>query len=99
MAWNARRRFLEGVEIFVDRPQPIPGWPGFWDAPMVMPTLLLTAGLLGAFCIACDMASRPKWRDRLWITLALTGVSIVALGLAQRITESDDIFWSLETRR
>jgi hypothetical protein len=99
MAWNAQRHFLEGVEIFVDRIQPMPGWPGFWDATMVMPTLLLTVGLLGAFCIACDMAARPEWRERLWLTLALTGVSIVLLGLSQRITEADDIFWSLETRR
>jgi len=96
MAWNARRRFLEGVEIFVDRIQPMPGWPGFWDAVMVVPTLLLTIGLLGAFCIACDMAANPEWRVRLWLTLAGTGLSLVVLGLAQRLLDAPSIFWDLE---
>ena len=99
MAWNARRRFLEGVEIFVDSIQPVPGWPGFWDAAMVAPTLLLTVGLLGAFCVACDMAANPEWRERLWLTLAGTGLSLIVLGLAQRLTGAEDVFWGLETRR
>lgn len=99
LAWNARRRFIEGLDVFVDRVQPLPGWPGYWDAAMVLPTLLLTAGLLGAFVIACDMGGSPEWRRRLWIALAGTGLSIVVLGLAQRFTGADDIFWGLETRR
>ena len=99
MVWNAKRHWIDGFDVFVERLQPLPGWPGFWDVAMVMPALLLTVGLLGAFCIACDMASTPAWRDRLLITMAATGLSIVILGLAQRLTEADDIFWGLETRR
>lgn len=99
MAWNARRQFLNGVGVFVERTQPMPGWPGFSDLAMVMPSLWLTAGLLGAFCIACDMASSPEWRRRLWVALAGTGLSIVVLGLAQRFTSAQDIFWGLETFR
>jgi hypothetical protein len=99
MAWNARRQFLNGVGVFVERRQPMPGWPGFSDLAMVMPSLWLTAGLLGAFCIACDMGSMPEWRKRLWVTLAGTGLSIVVLGLAQRFTSAQDIFWGLETFR
>jgi len=99
MAWNARRQFLDGVGIFVDRTQPMPSWPGFWDVAMVMPSLWLTVGLLGAFCIACDMTTMPEWRERLWVTLAGTGLSIVVLGLAQRFTGAQDIFWGLETFR
>ena len=99
MAWNARRQFLDGVGVFVDRIQPMPGRPGFWDFAMVMPSLWLAAGLLGAFCIACDMAGEREWRERFWVTVAGTGLSIVVLGLAQRLTGADDIFWGLETRR
>ena len=99
MAWNARRQFLEGLGIFVDRIQPLPGWPGFWDVTMVLPSLWLAAGLLGAFSIACDMAAEREWRERFWVTVAGTGLSIVVLGLAQRLTGADDIFWGLETRR
>ena len=99
MAWNARRQFLEGAGVFVDRIQPMPGWPGFWDVVMVMPSLWLVAGLLGAFCIACDMAAEREWRERFWVTVAGTGLSIVVLGLAQSLTGAEDIFWGLETRR
>jgi hypothetical protein len=99
MAWNAKRQFLARVGVFVDRNPPLPGWPGYWDVGMVLPSLLLAAGLLGAFCIACDMASSPDWSRRLWFALAGTGLSIVALGLAQRFTGAQDIFWSLETSR
>ena len=99
MAWNAQRQFLDGVGVFVDRIQPMPGWPGFWDVAMVMQSLWLAAGLLGAFCVACDMAGEREWRERFWVTVAGTGLSIVVLGLAQRLTGADDIFWGLETRR
>jgi hypothetical protein len=99
MAWNAQRQFLPSVGIFVDRNQPMPGCPGYWDVAMVLPSVWLAVGLLGAFCIACDMASSPEWRRRLWVTLAGTGLSIVALGLAQRFTGAQDIFWGLETFR
>jgi hypothetical protein len=99
MAWNARRQFLDSAGVFVNRNQPMPVWPGYWDVAMVLPSLWLAAGLLGAFCIACDMAVTPVWRRRLWFTLAGTGLSIVTLGLAQRFTGAQDIFWSLETFR
>ena len=96
MTWNAKRQFINAAQVFVDRQQPSPSWPGFMDAPLVLPSMLLTTGLLGAFCIACDMTANRIWRQRLWITLAGTGVSIVVLGLAQRLLDAPSIFWDLE---
>jgi hypothetical protein len=96
MTWNARRQFIDAAQVFVDRKQPWPGWPGFMDEVLVLPSMLLTTGLLGAFCIACDMTPNRIWRQRLWITLAGTGVSIVLLGLAQRLLDAPSIFWDLE---
>jgi len=96
MTWNAQRRFIENARVFVDRIQPLPGWPGFADTGLVLPTLLLSTGLLGGFCIACDLARNPIWRNRLWTTLAATGVSLMVLGLAQRLTDAPSIFWDLE---
>lgn len=96
MTWNARRRFIESAQVFVDRIQPLQGWPGFMDAGLVFPTLLLSTALLGAFCLACDLTRNPIWRERLVITLAGTGLSLVLLGLAQRLTEAPSIFWDLE---
>lgn len=96
MTWNSQRMFVESARVFVDRIQPLPGWPGFMDMGLVVPTLLLSTGLLGGFCIACDLARNPIWRDRLWTTLAATGLSLVVLGLTQRLTEAPSIFWDLE---
>ncbi|MFM8717311.1 MAG: hypothetical protein ACKOF3_11135, partial [Spartobacteria bacterium] len=96
MTWNAKRQFLEAGQVFVDIQQPLPGWPGFVDASLLMPPMLLTTGLLGAFAIACDMIPNRAWRERLWVTLAGTGFSIVILGLAQRLTDAPSIFWDLE---
>jgi hypothetical protein len=96
MAWNARRQFISETAVFVYREQPLPGWPGFMDEALVLPSMLLTTGLIGAFCMACDMTANRIWRQRLWITLSGTGVSIVILGLAQRLLDAPSIFWDLE---
>jgi hypothetical protein len=96
MAWNAKRQFIDAAQVFVDRQQPWPAWPGFMDEALVLPSMLLTTGLLGAFCMACDMTANRIWRQRLWITLSGTGVSIIILGLAQRLLNAPSIFWDLE---
>ena len=70
MTWNAKRQFIDAAQVFVDRQQPWPGWPGFMDEALVLPSMLLTTGLLGAFCMACDMTAIRIWRQRLWITLS-----------------------------
>lgn len=57
--------------------------------------MLLITGLLGAFSITSDLSSNRLWRMRLWYTLGLTGVSIVALGLVQRLTNAPAIFWNI----
>lgn len=96
MTWNAQRRFIEGARVFVDRIPPLPGWPGFYEAGLVVPSLLLSTGLLGAFSIACDMVQNSLWRKRLWVTLASTGLSLVVLGITQRLTNAPSIFWDLD---
>jgi hypothetical protein len=94
MFWNAGRRFIPSLQMFVGVPQPLPGWPGFWDAELALPPVLLMTGLLGALWVTCDLASNRQWRQRVWITLALTGVGIMLLGLAQRFTDAPGIFWN-----
>lgn len=92
--WNTGRRFIPSLEIFVGVPPPLPGWPGWWDAALTLPSVLLMTGLLGALWVACDLAANRQWRQRLWLTLALTGVSMMVLGLAQRFTDAPGIFWN-----
>jgi hypothetical protein len=94
MLWNASRRFIPGVQLFVDVPQRLPGWPGFWDASLTLQPVLLMSGLLGALWVTCDLAANRQWRNRVWVTLAATGLSMVVLGVAQRFTDAPGIFWS-----
>jgi hypothetical protein len=97
LTWNAERIFLKSGEVFVLRPfRPLPDWPGFLEQGLVIPGMILTTGLLGAFAIACDLSANRVWRDRLWMTIAGTGFSIVLLGLAQRFTEAPAIFWDVD---
>jgi hypothetical protein len=97
LTWNAERIFLETAGVFVTRPlRPLPDWPGFLEWGLVFPNMVLTTGLLGAFAIACDLSANRVWRDRLWMALAGTGVSLVVLGLAQRFTEAPSIFWEVD---
>jgi hypothetical protein len=97
LTWNAKSRFIEAAQVFVRREQPLPGWPGFMDTALVLPSVLLATGILGAFCISCDLAASRVWRDRVWVTLAATGLSLVVLGLAQRLTNAPSIFWDLDS--
>lgn len=94
MTWNASRRFIPFSGIFVDTPQRLPGWPGFWDAALTGPPVLLMTGLLGALWVTCDLAANRQWRQRVWGTLAATGLSMMVLGVAQRFTDAPGIFWS-----
>lgn len=95
MLWNSRRRYIEDARVFIDEISPFPDMPGFMDAGLVFPSLLLASGLLGAFCIACDLTLNPVWRERLWVTLCATGLSLVILGMAQRLTDAPAIFWDV----
>jgi len=94
MTWNASRRFIQGADTFVDIPQPLASWPGFWDASLTLQPVLLMTGLIGALWVACDLTANRQWRNRVWLVLALTGLSIMILGLAQRFTEAPGIFWN-----
>lgn len=94
MLLNASRRFVQPNDLFVNIPQRFPGWPGVWDADLTRPSILLMTGLLGALWVTCDLAANRQWRNRLWITIAATGLSMMLVGLAQRFTNAPGIFWS-----
>ena len=93
MTWNARCFWSEPAQVFTDVEQPLPGWPGVVDCSLVFPWMLRTTALLTALWIASDMSANRVWRDRLWATIGATGVSIMALGLAQRFSGATSIFW------
>ncbi len=67
--------------------------PGSMDPQRSLSSMLLVTGVLGAFWVATDMISIPRWRERLWLSLALIGASIILFGIVQRVTDADAIFW------
>ena len=54
------------------------------------------SAILAAVCVVCDLARSAVWRKRLLLTLALTGTSVVLLGLAQRLSNASSVFWGPE---
>lgn len=67
--------------------------PGSMDLQRSLSSMLLATGVLGAFWVAVDMLSIPQWRERLWLSVALIGASIILFGIVQRVSDADAIFW------
>jgi O-antigen ligase len=57
--------------------------------------MMLTTGMLGALLICHDLAFSRTWRMRCWQVLCLTGTGMVLLGIAQRLTGAQAIYWNL----
>jgi FtsH-binding integral membrane protein len=93
MTWNAKLVYDAKLFYFHYASPPAPSLPGTVDQPASAPQMLLITGLFCAFWVATDLSARERWRSRFWLILSLTGVSIVMLGLAQRLTNAPGIFW------
>jgi O-antigen ligase len=85
-----------GVRILLPKiPGHLDGFPSYLDSNLSLHAMLLLTGLLGAFCIACDLSANREWRMFLWKAIALNGFGIVILGLAQRFTHAPAIYWNI----
>jgi len=93
MTWNPKLVYDPAVFYFHNVQQPITWLPGTVDQETSFRQMLLITGLFGAFWVAMDAAANPRWRDRLWLVMSLTGVSIMILGLLQRVMGAPAIFW------
>ena len=76
-------------------PSPLCLLPGSIDTALTFPVMTLTTGMLGALLICSDLASSKTWRIRFWQVLCLTGTGMVLLGIAQRLTGAQAIYWNL----
>lgn len=95
LSWNAYPG-PGGLRVLMNStPAQIPWFPAFIDQGQSVKSMLLMTGLLGAFCISCDMSANSVWLMRLWKFTTLLGLSIVILGLAQRFTNAPAIFWNV----
>jgi hypothetical protein len=93
MTWNPRSFFHYHSGTFIDIAQRIRWLPGSVHQLDSMPQMLLVTGLIGAMWICADLQHNAQWRNRVWTTMALTGFSIVLLGIAQHITGASAILW------
>jgi O-antigen ligase len=94
LTWNAHQG-PGGLRILLPKiPSQLPFLPAFVDRNISMNAMFLISGLLGSFVISSDLAMNRVWLMRIWKTLAITGIAVVALGLAQRFTKAPAIYWN-----
>ena len=93
MTWNANLIYDPRVFYFHPGSPHLPLWPGSVDQITSANQMLLITGLFSAFWVASDLSTRSRWRRRFWLVLSLAGLSIVLLGLAQRLSSAPGIFW------
>jgi hypothetical protein len=93
VTWNAKLIYDPKLFYFHYGSPPVPSLPGTVDQQTSATQMLLITGLFCAFWVVADLSARERWRSRFWLVLCLTGVSIVILGLAQRLTNASGIFW------
>jgi hypothetical protein len=93
MVLNPKQIFVPAIFAYIHLPAAIPWLPGVVNQATAQSQLLLVTGQIGAFWISSDLANNLHWRTRVWWVMSLTGVSLVTLGLAQRMTGARAIFW------
>src|SRR6266404_3477916 len=61
--------------------------------------MFLLSSLLGTMLFVADLAMRPVWRKRLWITMAWSGLSIAIFGIFQKIGGEAVLAWIWEKEK
>ena len=92
--FNSVSSYDELMQVFSPVSRPVPGLFGAWDAAFSLRAMLLVTALMGAFFMSMDLAANPLWRRRLFLTLALSGGLLLLLGLVERATAAQGIFWA-----
>jgi hypothetical protein len=93
MVSNAKTIYDSSYLVFVPLSHFGIGKPGSIDYAISAAWMVRATTLLGVVFLVSDLSLRPAWLLRLWWTLALGGVSIALLGLLQKATNAEMIFW------
>jgi hypothetical protein len=93
MMLNAKTDYDANALHFVEASPLIKFLPGSLDKTASLAMAVRMSMLLAIGCLCCDITRQPIWRKRLLWTMALTGLSLVLLGLIQRFTGAAGIFW------
>jgi hypothetical protein len=96
MVWNAKYDYDPAAHEFVPLAPFLEWAPGSLDRSLSLQSALQVSAILASILVICDLSRRSTWRKRLLWTMALTGVSVALLGLAQKFTGARSVFWGAE---
>jgi len=93
MALNAKSIYDPEYSLFVQLRNFAPFLTGSVDYANSVAWMLRGALLLGSILFVCDLSQSSRWLLRLWYIISLVGGSIAFLGVLQKATGAQMIFW------
>src|SRR5437667_1718614 len=93
MVFNAKAIYDSPYLVFVPLPHFSAGMPGSIDYAISAAWMVRATLLLGLIWFVVELSRDPRWLLRLWWTIVLAGGSIATLGLLQKATGAEMIFW------
>jgi hypothetical protein len=97
MVFNARSVYDADFAVFVPLDNFAPAVTGSVDYPISVAWMIRGALLIGIILFVADLSQSSRWLLRLWYVIGLAGGSIALLGLLQKATGADMIFWRPQT--
>src|SRR5437762_2275159 len=93
MVFNAKSIYDSDFFVFVPLRNLAPPGAGSVDYPISAAWMIRGALLLGIILFVADLSQSNRWLLRLWYVMGLVGGSIAFLGLLQKATGAQMIFW------
>src|SRR5947208_13476 len=93
MVFNAKSIYDSDFFVFVPLRNIAPPLPGSVDYTISAAWIIRGALLLGTILFVADLSQSNRWLLRLWYVIGLVGGSIAFLGLLQKATGAQMIFW------
>ena len=93
MVFNAKSIYDSDFSVFVPLRNFAPVVTGSVDYPISAAWMVRGALLLGTILFVANLSQSDRWLLRLWYVIGLVGGSIAILGLLQKATGAQMIFW------
>ncbi|MFL6582887.1 MAG: O-antigen ligase family protein, partial [Chthoniobacterales bacterium] len=99
MALNGAAIFDTEFQLFMPRAQLLRAAPASIDQQLSVAWMIRATLLIGIACFVADLSQRPLWFMRLWAAIAISGGSVALLGLVQKASGAQMVFWEPSTGR